>query len=125
MRVKKSILIVDDDELLTGAIQVLLEADGHVVFYCHNGSDAIELSKKQNFDVILIDYHMPGMKGDVVCRLLRHHHPDVFIIGCSSEHQDKAFLNAGADTFIEKDHLVQNLALLMQSQVGENSHEHL
>lgn len=121
MRVKKSILIVDDDELLTEAFQGLLEHDGHVVFCCHNGSDAIELSQKQNFDVILIDYHMPGMKGDVVCRLLRHRHPDAFIIGCSSEHQDRAFLNAGADTFIRKNQLGQNLALLMQSHNVENS----
>ena len=66
--------------------------------------------------MILTDYHMPGMKGDVVCRLLRHHDPDVFIIGCSSDHQDKAFFNAGADIFIRKDQLVQNLALLMQSK---------
>jgi CheY-like chemotaxis protein len=125
MQEKISILIIDDNKLFTEAFQGLLEHDGHAVFCCHNGSDAIALSKKENFDLILIDYHMPGMKGDVVCRLLRHHHPDVFIIGCSSEHQDKAFLNAGADTFISKDQLVQDLALLMQSQCGENTHEHL
>ena len=115
MRVKKSILIVDDDEFLTGAMQGLLEGDGHVVVCCHNGSDALEHSKKQSFDVIITDYHMPGMKGDVVCRLLRQYHPDVFIIGCSSEHQDKAFLSAGADTFILKNRLIQNIGLLMQN----------
>ena len=66
--------------------------------------------------MILAVYHMPGMKGDVVCRLLRHHHPEVFIIGCSSEHQEKAFLSGGADIFIRKDQLVQNLSLLLQSK---------
>jgi CheY-like chemotaxis protein len=116
MRVKKTILIVDDDALFSEAVQCLLEEEGHAVSYCQNGPDAVQLSKRQKFDVILTDYHMPGMKGDVVCRLLRHHHPDIFIIGCSSEHHDKAFLNAGADTFIRKDHLVQNLAFLMQSK---------
>jgi CheY-like chemotaxis protein len=116
MQAKKSVLIVDDDALLTGAIQGLLEKNGYAVFCCYNGSDAIELSKKRSFDIILTDYHMPGMRGDVVCRLLRHHHPDVFIIGCSSDQRDNAFLNAGADTFIRKDQLVQNLAHLMQSK---------
>ncbi len=118
MKIKKSILIVDDNELLTGAIQGLLEEDGHVVSCCHSGSEAIALSKEQNFDVILTDYHMPGMKGDVICRLLRHRYPDVFIIGCSSEYQEKAFLSAGADIFIKKDLLVQNLALLMKSRTA-------
>ncbi len=125
MQIKKSVLIVDDEEFLPGAIQVLLEDDGHAVFYCPNGSDAIELSKKQKFDVVLIDYHMPGMKGDAVCRLLRQHVPDALIIGCSSEHQAKAFLNAGADTFIKKDELVQNLPHLMQSLGGGNLHKYL
>lgn len=119
MRFKKSILIVDDDELLTETIRCLLEDDGHVVICCHNGSDASEHAKKQNFDVIIIDYNMPGMKGDVVCRLLRSNHPDVFIIGSSSEYQDEAFLSAGADTFVRKELLIQNIALLMQ---GSTTH---
>ena len=114
MQTNKSVLIVDDDELLTDAIQIVLVQEGHDVFCCHNGYDAVELSKKRDFDVILTDYHMPGMKGDVVCKLLRHHLPDVFIIGCSSDQQNKAFLSAGADIFITKDHLVESLSLLMQ-----------
>jgi CheY-like chemotaxis protein len=116
MQVKKSILIVDDDELLTGAIQGLLEHDGHVVSCCHNGIDAISLAKKHNFDVILIDYHMPHMKGDVVCSLLRFYHPNMHIIGWSSDHQGEAFLNAGANTFIVKDQLIQDRFLLTQAQ---------
>jgi two-component system, OmpR family, response regulator VicR len=116
MLIKKSILIVDDNELLTDALQSLLEDDGHTVICCHNGLDAIELSKKHNFEVILTDYRMPDMKGDVVCKLLRYHQPDVFIIGCSSDDRDKDFLSAGADIFIRKDQLVQDLPLLMQSE---------
>jgi two-component system, OmpR family, response regulator VicR len=114
MQTKKTILIVDDDELITGAIQSMLEQDGHTVFCCHNGFDAVELSKKQDFNVILTDYHMPVMRGDTVCRLIRQHNPDVFIIGCSSDQRDKAFLSAGADIFITKDQLVENLAILTQ-----------
>jgi two-component system, OmpR family, response regulator VicR len=115
LRVNKSILIVDDDELLAGVFQGLLKEDGHDVFCCHNGSDALELANKQSFDVIITDYNMPGIKGDELCRLLRHYHPDIFIVGCSSECQDKAFISAGADTFILKNRLIQNITLLMQS----------
>lgn len=116
MLIKKKILIVDDNELLTGAIQSLLEDDGHSVICRHNGLDAIELSKKRYFDVILTDYRMPNMKGDLVCKLLRDHQPDVYIIGCSSDNRDKEFLSAGADFFIRKDRLIQDLPLLMQSE---------
>ncbi|HUL00633.1 MAG TPA: response regulator [Nitrospirota bacterium] len=119
MQIKRSILIVDDNKLLTDALQILLEDDGHTVICCHNGLDAIELSKKQNFDVVLTDYRMTDMKGDVVCKLLRFHRPDVFLIGCSTDNQDKDFLRAGADIFIRKDQLVQDLPLLMQSEITD------
>lgn len=115
MQVKKTILMVDDNKLLAEAIQCLLEEYGHEVSCCHNGSDAVALAKKQNFDVLITDYNIPGIKGDAVCRLLRRHRADLLIIGCSIENQDKVFLNAGADTFIVKDQLVQNLAHLVQS----------
>jgi CheY-like chemotaxis protein len=117
MRAKKGVLIIAD-AVLTGPIQGLLEEYGYAVSCCFTGSDAIELAKKQKFDVILTDYQMPGMRGDVVCRLLRHHHPEVFIIGISSERHGRAFLRAGADTFIQKDQLVQNLTLLIQSRTA-------
>jgi CheY-like chemotaxis protein len=113
VQIKRSILIVDDDQLLCGAIQRLLEINGHVVSCCHNGSDAIKLSKEHHYDVVLTDYHMPGMKGDSVCRLLRCQNPSIFIVGCSSEQRHEDFLSAGADMFISKDDLFQNFCLLM------------
>jgi CheY-like chemotaxis protein len=119
MQVKKRILIVDDDELVCGAIQRLLEEHGHVASCCCNGTDAIKLSKKRNYDVIITDYNMPGMNGDMVCRLLRHHNPGIYIIGCSSEQRDQDFLNAGADAFILKDQLFQNLVSLMNNSPAE------
>ncbi len=114
MKIKKTVLVVDDDKLVSGAIKRLLEDAGHVVSCCHNGMDAIEVSAKQNYDVILTDYYMPGMNGDEVCRLLRHQNPDVYIIGCSSDAERKRdFLNAGANEFILKEELVQNLVHLI------------
>jgi two-component system, OmpR family, response regulator VicR len=114
MLIKKSILIVDDNKLLADALQSLLEDDGHPVICSHNGLDAIELSKKQKFDVILTDYRMPDMKGDIVCKILRYHQPNAFIIGCSCDDRNKDFLSAGADIFIRKDQLVQDLPPLLQ-----------
>ncbi len=118
MQIKKTILIVDDDKLVSGAIKRLLEDAGHVVTCCYNGTDAIKLSKELNYDVILTDYYMPGMNGDEVCRLLRHDNPDVYIIGCSSdEERNRDFLDAGADVFIMKDQLVQNLVHVINSSL--------
>jgi len=108
----KSILIVDDDRMLFEAIQGLLEEYGHAVSCCDNGLDAVKLSREREFDMILTDYNMPGLKGDTVCRLIRHHRPDAYIVGFSIESKQRDFINAGANRFIYKDELLQNLSLL-------------
>ncbi len=115
---KNTVLVIDDDELVTGAIRALLEEDGHTVVCCHNSLDVMDIAQEKTFDVVLVDYHMPYMKGDMVCRLLRHFQRDAFIIGCSNEQLDKIFINAGADTFIPKDQLVRELAHTIQSQAA-------
>ncbi len=116
MQIKRTVLVVEDDKLVSGAIKKLLENAGHVVSCCYNGIDAIEVSKERNYDVILTDYYMPGMNGDEVCRLLRRNNPDVYIIGCSSDaERNRDFLNAGANEFILKEALVQKIIPLINS----------
>jgi DNA-binding response OmpR family regulator len=118
MRIQNIILVVEYDESLAGEIRSLLEGEGHVVVCCHNSLDVVDIAKEQTFDVILIDYHMPYMKGDMVCRLLRHFQRDAFIIGCCSQQLGKVFINAGADAFVAKGHLVKDLALLIRSHAA-------
>jgi len=114
MRNKKSILIVDDDKMLSGAIKSWMEEYGHAVACSDNGLDAINLSKERDFDMILIDYNMPRLKGDMVCRLIRYHRPDGYIVGFSSEAKDREFIIAGANKFIYKGEFTRNFYLLHQ-----------
>ena len=110
----KSILIVDDDKCLSGAIQILLEQYGHVVSCCDNDADAVKISKELDFDIFLIDYSMPRLTGDEVCKLIRHHRPDRYIVGYSGEPKESDFMNAGANKFIDKIELVHDISLLQQ-----------
>lgn len=66
---KGRILLMDDDEILLGAINKLLETFGYEVKICTNGHEAVELYKKaiaqdNPFDVVIIDLNIPdGMGG--------------------------------------------------------------
>jgi CheY-like chemotaxis protein len=111
---KKSILIAVENKLLSGAIQGLMEEYGHIVSCCYHGLEAIKLSEERDFDMFLIDYDMPEIKGDLVCALIRHHHPDGYIVGISGEFKEQIFINAGANKFIYKGDLAQNFSLLHQ-----------
>jgi len=102
MAIKKKILIIDDDIMISEALQVSLESDGHEVICCDDGMTAIELSRGKSFQIIITDYNMPGMNGPQIVSILRRRFVHSFIIGYSGEMKEKDFLEVGADYFLKK-----------------------
>lgn len=102
MKNRKSILIVDDEELFGTILMRFMEKEEYVVSYCNNPSDALLLSRKRNFDIIVTDYDMPGMNGADFAKLMRCRFADSLIVGLSCETRESAFLAAGANAFFEK-----------------------
>jgi DNA-binding response OmpR family regulator len=68
---KSNILIIDDIPSNIRLMASILEENGYSVSYAQSGPDAIELCKKVNFDLILLDIMMPGMDGFEVCQILK------------------------------------------------------
>lgn len=99
---EKSVLIIDDDEAISEALQKMLEAMGLTVVCCVNGNDALDASCARCFHVIVTDYQMPGMDGLEVTKRLRTRYPGSFIIGLSGEWIEEKFLAAGANAFFKK-----------------------
>jgi two-component system cell cycle response regulator DivK len=102
MKNRKSILIVDDEELFGTILMRLMEKENYVVSFCDNPSDALLLSQKRHFDIIVTDYDMPVMNGADFARLMRSRFADSFIVGLSCETRESTFLAAGANAFLEK-----------------------
>lgn len=57
------LLWVDDEIELLKAHIIFLEKKGYEVVTASNGSDAIDLCKQQNYDLIMLDEMMPGISG--------------------------------------------------------------
>ena len=68
---KASILVVDDDPEIVTMLSTRLGKRGYQVTTAPDGAAAIELAKKQKFDVILLDVMMPGKSGWEVARALK------------------------------------------------------
>ncbi|MDI6623596.1 MAG: response regulator [Brevundimonas sp.] len=66
-------LVVDDDERNAFAAREALEILGHEIVVARSGEEALRLLLKQEFAVILLDLHMPGMDGYETARLIREH----------------------------------------------------
>lgn len=70
---KAKILVVDDDERNAFAATEALKVLGHELRVARSGPDALRLLLAEEFAVILLDLHMPGMDGYETARLIREH----------------------------------------------------
>src|SRR5215510_6174099 len=99
------ILIVDDDATFRMTTAKLLEADGHRVDTAANGPEATERLKEKTYDVLLVDYKMPGIDGIALVEALRlwgHSAPILMISGFGTVESAVRALHVGADDFLTK-----------------------
>ena len=74
------VLLVDDDPLVCDSIRRLLEFDNHKVTAVANGVEALALAEKETFDLVILDYLMPVMKGDKLAVALKQLFPNLPIL---------------------------------------------
>jgi CheY-like chemotaxis protein len=60
----KRILLVDDEKSIRDSYQMLLEIDSHKVTMAADGAQALALFQSGEFDLVITDFEMPGMKGN-------------------------------------------------------------
>jgi len=110
----RSILVVDDNELLRDVISAVLAREGCRVTPCPDGMSAVVRANEDVFDTILIDYSMPGLNGATATEMLRERHLQVNIIGMSMDDRNKEFLAAGADAFLAKPFALDDMLSLLK-----------
>ncbi len=66
------VLIADDDKLTQNALQSFFSSLGIKADVCKNGTEAILFSQSKQYDLILIDYHMPEMNGLEASNFIRN-----------------------------------------------------
>lgn len=102
-----NIVIVDDDPLLLGTIEAILDSEGYQISLANNGNQALRLVNEIKPRLVITDIVMPEKEGIETIMELRAQHPDIKIIAMSgSGHQmDQYLSNAqtlGADDIIAK-----------------------
>lgn len=78
------ILCVDDEAVGLSVRKLLLESEGYSVFTAENGSQALALFSSERIDVVVLDYMMPEMNGDVVAEEMKRRKPAVPILMLSA-----------------------------------------
>ena len=65
------ILLVDDEPDILEFVGYNIKKEGYLLFTASNGKDAIEIAKKENPHLIILDIMMPGMDGIETCQEIR------------------------------------------------------
>jgi len=110
-----SLVIVDDQAMLRGALSALLELEGDltVVGVAGTGEEAVEVVSATAPDVCLMDIQMPGMDGIAATRAVRATSPDTRVLIVTTFARPgylRSALDAGASGFVVKDAPAEQLA---------------
>ncbi len=112
------ILIVDDDKSLRAAVCGVIKNAGYVYFEASNGFDAIEIARRENPDVVILDIMMPGLDGFEVCERIREFNQNagILILSAKADITDKKTGHRlGADDYLTKPFNWEELLIRVES----------
>ena len=102
----KPLLLVEDDTSLAGSLADFLTERGYEVDFAFNGQSGVELARRNEYDVIVMDVSMPVMDGLSACQRLRDDHgidtPIIFLTARDALDDKIAGYRSGGDDYLVK-----------------------
>src|SRR5512140_475249 len=122
------ILIVEDDEGIAGFVKEGLSEEGFAVDVARDGNHGLEFAMTNDYDLLLIDWMLPGMMGIELCRQFRESNqttPIIFLTVKDSVEDTVFALETGANDYIKKpfvfDELLARVRVQLRAQSGESA----
>jgi DNA-binding response OmpR family regulator len=117
-----TVLIADDDPDVMSVIVETLEPEGYRVLTAHDGTAALDLARKEQPDIVVLDWMMPGLDGLSVCRAIRQDEnprlarvPVVLITGRADAKDTATGFSAGVTDYLTKPFKPTHLLARLQS----------
>ncbi|GAV31082.1 MAG: response regulator transcription factor [Anaerosomatales bacterium] len=101
---RRTVLVVDDNEKIVEVLAAYLEAAGYEVVTAHDGEAAIEAVRARRPDIALLDIMLPGVDGiELTRRFQRDYDLPVILVTAKTEEIDRLIgLEVGADDYVSK-----------------------
>ena len=112
---EKTVLLIDDEEIVIEICEMMLLRLGHKVFKAHSGSEALNIFEdyKNHIDLVISDMYMPEMNGQEVADKLRkidHHVKVLLSSGGLTDLDEKELIHRGFNGFIRKPYCLNSLS---------------
>jgi DNA-binding response OmpR family regulator len=117
MNTKAHLLYVEDDESLSFVTQENLERQGYAITHCHDGKEALQAIREEDFDLCILDVMLPEVDGFTIAEEVRKHDADVpilFLTAKSLKEDRLHGLRLGADDYITKPFSIEELILKIE-----------
>ncbi|MDG1277790.1 MAG: response regulator transcription factor [Algoriphagus sp.] len=120
------ILVVEDEPGISGFLKQGLEEESYAVDVADNGKIGLDLALSGNYDLLLLDWMLPGLSGIDLCRAFRKEHKDtpiIFLTAKDTTDETVFGLQAGANDYIKKpfhfEELLERVRVQLRAKVGE------
>ena len=114
-----NILVCDDEKDITAALEIYLRAEGYRVICAYNGREALDVLRREEIHLVLMDIMMPELDGiTAMARLREFSNVPVILLTAKGEDADKVLgLNVGADDYVTKPFHPAELTARVKSQL--------
>ena len=115
-----TILVIDDDELVSRTLQRALKMYGYHVMVSNSGTEGLQLARRHKPDLFILDIMMPGADGYQVCRQIRGDPmlsdlPVLFLTAKLKDEDKIEGFRAGADDYLTKPFNMEELQLRVKA----------
>jgi two-component system OmpR family response regulator len=120
------LLVVEDEPKMASLLRRALQSDGHTVDSAATGTDALGRARESDYDALVLDVMIPPPDGFEVCRRLRAEGrwTPILLLTARDGVKDRVeLLDAGADDFLPKPFVIEELSARLRAIVRRGSHE--
>jgi DNA-binding response OmpR family regulator len=100
-----SVLVIEDNKQICDTISLALEVEGFRVTKAHDGLTGLEKARSMSPNLVILDLHLPGMRGSDVCTRIKSMStpaPIIVLSAASAELDKVLLLELGADDYVVK-----------------------
>lgn len=121
------ILVVDDEDRIRAIIKKYAEFEGYKIVEAANGMEAVEICKKENFDIIILDVMMPELDGFSTCKEINKIKKiPVIMLSARGEEYDRIHgFELGIDDYVVKPFSPRELMMRIKVVISRNSKDEL